>query len=251
VLLLSGAIFCGLSLGRGWTLSATRARLSLRYQAQIAVLPEGRAVRLLRTLGQAEGEWSDVLLAASADARPAVAEAAERTLREAVDRWARLPAGESSVHIAGLARLLAHEAPRLAAERRQVAHALAERLIEWPIDGRRVDAGRLIADCESVLLLPRAEPTQLVAEKESALLTTVDAASVPPGSEQAIAPAAPVVQPEVRVAAAAPQPAPPQVTQPQAPQALPPPAALPDANREAPAAPRPLRPSGAIRISDD
>jgi hypothetical protein len=46
-------------------------------------------------------------------------------------------------------------------ERRDLAHSLAQRLILWPIDGRRVDTASFIADCQLVLLLPQAEQTEI------------------------------------------------------------------------------------------
>jgi hypothetical protein len=115
---------------------------------------------------------------------------------------------------------LAQEAPQLPAERRHLAHALARRLIEWPVDGRRVDAAQLIADCESVLMLPRLEPREAAKDDEPA---------------------------EIRVAATpAAQEQPPQTPSLQAPRQE----QLPEAKGAGPVEPQPFTAAGPMRISD-
>jgi hypothetical protein len=242
MLAMAALVVWGASLARTWTFGAVRTRLSHRYQQQIASLPEPQAVRLVRRLGEDDSQWLDVLFAASGDERPAVAAAAERHLRELVDRWAEMPPGESSPIVASLAGVLAQQAPQLSAERRRLAHALAQRLIEWPLDARRVDVAQLIADCESVLLLPRAEP--LERGRDSLVENHLPEPTTPLGQSLPTPLPSPAEPPEVRVAAT-PSPPGPQ------PQPAPPPASLPDANREVSVEPRPFSATGPMRISDD
>jgi hypothetical protein len=159
LLVLAMAVFVGAG---AWLASAlleagVHSRLTHKLQQRVASLPDQQAIRLVRHLALEDGQWLDVLVAASADDRPAVAAAAERALRELVDRWAELAPEESSPRAAELASLLAEQAPPLPTERRQLAHSLAERLIDWPVDAQRVDVAKLIADCHSVLLLPWGE----------------------------------------------------------------------------------------------
>src|SRR5207247_3823772 len=46
-------------------------------------------------------------------------------------------------------------------ERRDFVHALAQRLVVWPVDGRHVNADEMIANCEAALRLPLAEPVEI------------------------------------------------------------------------------------------
>jgi hypothetical protein len=148
------------SLARAWLLADVRDRLTQKYQQRIASLSERQAALLVRHLAKSDGDWLDVLVAASADDRPIVAAAAETELRELVNRWAQRPE-ESSTDVADLARLLAQQAQELPPQRRHLAHSLAQRLLDWPVDGQLVDAAQLIADCQAVLLLPRVEPAEI------------------------------------------------------------------------------------------
>jgi hypothetical protein len=157
-LAMTAAIAGGSSLARPWLQKSVEARLTRKFEARLAALDEHEAVKLVHRLAVVEGDWLELLVAASADERSALAAAAEAELREEIDRWTKEPE-ERSESVALLAGLLAEQAPRLAPERRLLAHALALRLIDWPINSRRVDAARLIADCQTVLLLPRADAT--------------------------------------------------------------------------------------------
>jgi hypothetical protein len=230
LLVLAAVVAWGAWLARASMLASTQARLSQRYQQRLAVLPEQQALRLIRELSRSD-QWIDALVVASCDERPAVAGAAGSLLRETVDRWTALPVKEGSMRVARLAHVLGKQAPQLAADRRSLPHALAERLIEWPVDGRQVDAARLIADCQSVLLLPRAEPL----EASHANLEE-GTPPMPTGPADSVEPPA-----EIRVAATPAAP----------PQTPPPPAVLPEASTELPVKPRPFSPSGPMRISDD
>jgi len=185
VLAMTALIVSATALARDWLLADVRDRLSQKYQQRVAAFSERQAALLVRRLAQNDDQWLDALVAAAADDRPAVAAAAETELREMVDRWAELPQ-QHSAQIAGLARLLAQQAPLLPAQRRDLAHALVQKIIDLPVDGEHVDAAQLIADCQPVLVLPRAERAEL--RVAAATATSPD----PPRETQ---PAAPPVLP--------------------------------------------------------
>jgi hypothetical protein len=174
----------------------TRARLAQRLLDDIAAEPEAQAARLVRELDQDEPEWLIVFVAAFADRRPAVATAGQTALVEALERWRReTPAGNAS-RVAAFARLLADQAAQLPAERVATARGLAHTLLAWPIDGRRTDAARLIADCEKILSLAQPE------------LADIRVAAMPPDiPEEPEQPAASVPEPAVEITPAAPMPA--------------------------------------------
>jgi hypothetical protein len=161
ILSMAGTVAAAALLARHSMLAATHRWLERHYERQIAALSERQAVRLVRELARRDQPWIGVLLSASADDRVAVATTAESELRDLVERWSSIPISQISPQVAELASLLAVHAPRMPAERRHLAHALAERLIVWPVDGRQIDVARLIANCESVLLLPRTEPVEI------------------------------------------------------------------------------------------
>jgi hypothetical protein len=244
VLAMAAVIVSASSRARTWLRVGVRDRLTQKYQQRLGGLTERQAALLVRRLARANGDWLDVLVAASADDRPAVAAAADTELRELVDRWAELPE-ENAPHIADLAGLLAQQAPRLPAERRQLAHSLAQRLIDWPIDGRLVDSAQLIADCESVLVLPRIDFS----------VARVAAASEPRSAEPVAKPpppAAPVLPsaPAVSLSPASGSildatPAPPQTMISR------PPALFPQTSRQVPQQPRPFKAASPMKISDE
>src|SRR6266850_7660855 len=208
VLAMAAVILGGASLARAWLLAGVRDRLAQKYQQRLASLSERQAALFVRRLAHSEGEWLDVLVAASADERPAVAAAAEVELCEMVDRWAEL-AEESSSYVADLARLLAQQAPGLPPQRRHLAHSLAQRLLDWPIDGRLVDAAELIADCQSVLLLPRAEPAE-IRVAAAAAPPSIQSQPEPPPAAAPVLPPPPAPAPIVEA-----RPAPPSAVMPQ------------------------------------
>jgi hypothetical protein len=160
------ASFAALSVAGAWLvreklLDATRERLVRSYQHRLTSLPELEAASLIQRLAQIDDQFLEIIVWASTDERTLVSATAQRELQDLVDQWSSLPPHESSVRAAMLARLLAVYAPALPAERRDLAHSLAERLILWPIDGRRVNTAGFIEDCQSVLLLPRTEETEI------------------------------------------------------------------------------------------
>ena len=159
-LAMAGLVTASIVSTRAWLSVDVHERLELRYRSRLGSLSESQASLLVRRMGQHGEQWLDLLVAASADERRAVAAAAELELRELVDRWAELPE-ENSPHVADLARLLATQVTELPPERRHLAHSLARRLLDWPVDIQLVNAAKLIADCQTVLLLPRVEPVQI------------------------------------------------------------------------------------------
>lgn len=183
---------------RGRLLAATRERMARQYGQQIAALPDRQAARLVSQLAQDDDQWLEVVVAASADGRTAIAAAAESELRNRVLLWAELPSAESSPLVASLASLLAQQAGDLPAERRHLAHSLAQRLITWPVDGSRVDMARFIADCQTVLLLLPVEPTEIrvaTAEPPAAAGVSPTAPPIDPPVTLPPVPSAPSVKP--------------------------------------------------------
>jgi hypothetical protein len=142
-------------------LDATQQRLVRSYQQRLISLPEREATSLIQRLAQSDDQFLEILVWASADDRPFVSMTAQRELQDLVDQWSSLQPHESSNRAAMLARQLAVHAASMPPERRDLAHSLAQRLILWPVDGRQVDTARFIADCQSVLLLPQSEQTEI------------------------------------------------------------------------------------------
>ncbi len=161
ILAIAALSFAGIRLAAGWLLPGAHERLVQQYCQQISAMPEDRATRFVVHLAENNAQWAEVIVAATADLRPAVVSTAERELRSLVLRLSRSPAEETSSAAAHLARALAITAPHLAPDRRILATSLASELLTWPLDGRLVDAGQFIADCEAVLLLPVSEPIEI------------------------------------------------------------------------------------------
>jgi hypothetical protein len=150
------AAAAGGRLARSGVASWTLRRLAGHQQHQVAAAVESVAVQTIRRLAQ-DDQWLEVIVAATADSRPAVAAAAQAEVLHRMERWQRLPAAESSPHVARLASALAAVAPRLPGEGRRFAHSLAQRLLLWPVDGRAIDAASLIGDCQTVLDLAQGD----------------------------------------------------------------------------------------------
>src|SRR5438105_2605568 len=108
------------SLVRDRLLTQTKARLTEKYSQQIASLSDQQAARLIARLAQGNDQWLDVIVAATADDRPAVAQTAETELLDLIAQWTKMPAAESSPHAACLAHLLAQQAPNIPAEQRHL-----------------------------------------------------------------------------------------------------------------------------------
>ncbi len=217
--------------GRGQLQRRTTQHAARRFRQELQTLPERRAARRIGQVPAADGQWLEVLVAAWADSRREVAASARAAVLSEIESWSQPPEAAAEPPLADLARLLAVYAPRMNGVEREAARALAERLLQWPADSRRLDAAGFIANCEAVLELPPTPPDELRFALSPA----------PRGSPPAIGP----LQPEAVGPPAAPAP----------PQPFAPPAALPlplaDANRETPLTPRPFSAPQAIRISDD
>ncbi|HZN34486.1 MAG TPA: hypothetical protein VFB80_11730 [Pirellulaceae bacterium] len=153
-----------------------------RYQAQIAALPERQAARLVSLLAE-DDQRLEIVARAWADPRPQVARSGRLGVQSAANRWSQLTPEEAAPRVAALASLLARHAPQTSALDRDAARALAQRLLDWPVDSRQIDAARLIGDCDSVLRLDSPAPEEL----------RLAAAPAPPAQEIAapLPPAAP------------------------------------------------------------
>ena len=192
------SMVAGAWFGHGWLASRARARLAQQYNERLQNLPEAAAEQLVRELARDPDAWLELIVSATGDSRGSVAAAAEAELQANVEQWSLLSPAESSGRAGKLARLLADHAPHLPADRRDAAHGIAQRLITWPLDGRQVDAAKLIADCQQVLLLPRSDGAALRMAATPA--RPADAAnSEPPASIAPPAPAVPIATDPVAV----------------------------------------------------
>src|SRR5436190_7566689 len=163
---LSILVMAAIAVAIGWLvrerlLLTTHERLTHKYRQEIVALAERQAAGLVARLAQDDDQWLDVIVTATSDDRLLVAQTAETELLGLVAHWAALPAESGSRQAAILAHVLAQQAPNLPADRRHPARSLAQRLIVWPVDGRIVNTGKFIADCQAVLLLPEVEPSEI------------------------------------------------------------------------------------------
>jgi hypothetical protein len=157
----------------------THDRVASELRTRLGSLPERRAAGLVRQLTESDAEWLDVLVSATTDSRASVAAAAMTSLEQLIEGWSAPGSTDSTPNVAALARLLAEHAPRLPPERVARAQSLAQRLLDWPVDSRRLDAAQLISDCEIVLrLIPAEEAGVRVAAVERG-------AGVPPAMRKA------------------------------------------------------------------
>jgi hypothetical protein len=229
-------------LGRAHLERWTRAELAARHQQQLTQLSDEGAATLIAHLAAADDEYLDLLVLALNDPRPAVANAAERALDDRVNCWSRWPQTEAGPRVAALAGLLAPAAESVPRERRAFIQKIAERLLAWPLDGRLIDSGRLIADCEIVLRLPLPAPV----EDRIALQVQAEEPAIEPELPSAGAPQAALPLPLSGQSEPVPPTEPtPRVVFPEQPKSL------PDANRESPTEPRQFIAPKAIRISDE
>jgi len=143
---------CGLAV-RGRLSDWTERQLRERQVQRIQALPEAQAAALVRQLFQLDEQAPAVLVPLVVDQRAAVADAAVIAIDRLVTDWSRLKRDAATPRIVMLARELAAVAPTLPVERRRWAHALAERLVIWPLNDA-VMSGQVVADCETVLRLP-------------------------------------------------------------------------------------------------
>jgi hypothetical protein len=198
-----GAIALAAWLGRAQVEGWTRSHLAAEHQRQLLRLSEDEAAALVTRLAAADNdEYLDLVVLAFLDKRSAVADAAQRGLAGRGDCWSRWPADKASPRVAALATLLARSADQVPLSRRAFVQRLAERLLSWPVDGRRVDAEQLIVDCEKLLRLPAPTPEEgRIARAEPSRETAVELmagpeilppppATVPPASLEPFSPGA-------------------------------------------------------------
>jgi hypothetical protein len=225
-------------LGRAPLETWTRSRLLAQQQRQLAKLPAPGAVSLVQRLAT-DDDYAPVIAGALGDGRSDVAAAAERALPRMVARWKRMSSTAASPHVASLAAALAAGSESLPPNRRPSAHTLARQLLAWPIDNQTVDAGRLIADCETVLRLPLPiEPPRRLAGLDA----DSKPAAAAPFANAVLASPPLLADPPTNATS---EPLPPLVSGQQAP------ARLIDANQETPLEPRQFLAPRAARISDD
>ncbi|NLX56664.1 MAG: hypothetical protein GXY58_16270 [Planctomycetaceae bacterium] len=124
-------------------------------------VPEERVGIELQQLAELDRVGLLVVADALGSERACVAQSAATTLQHLLKRWRTLPHDESSVRVARLARRLAQRAEQWPSAARSVASDLALQVLNWPVDGQQVDRAALIADCEHVLRLQRAEVSHL------------------------------------------------------------------------------------------
>jgi hypothetical protein len=211
-----------------------RDRLVQRMES----LSEPQAARRVRELALLDQDAPAALVPLVADERAAVADAAAATIDRLVADWNGLPAAEVAPRIAALAHELAAAAPQLPVERRAWAHALATRLLVWPL-GATIDSGQIVADCETVLRLPieEAGEIRLAAAERTIEAEPVEIASPPPLAPElpATLPAAPSTEPDPVI---------PRVYGPVEP------GRLIDASKERPIQPKQFLPPRAMKIED-
>lgn len=158
----------------------TQRQLRQQHVRRIQALPEVQAVTLVRQLVQLDLDAPAVLVPLVFEERAAVADSAADALDRLVADWSRLKREEATPRIAGLASELAAVAPKLPAERRRWAQALATRLLVWPTSDPVV-SGQVVADCETVLRLPVPEESEVrLAAAERSLEADVLEVHAPP-----------------------------------------------------------------------
>src|SRR5262245_31176607 len=177
VVAVTAATFAAVWPASAWLLASVRTRLATGYQQSLAELSDQEAARLVRRLAHGDAQWLEVLVQASGDERPDVAKAAATALQGLVARWRTMPPEGTAAGMAKLARLLAQHAPTLPPQRRHLPFLLTQQLIEFPVDGRLIDAAQFIDDCQTVLLLPRSD------EPEIRLAAVPESAAIDPPSQ--------------------------------------------------------------------
>jgi hypothetical protein len=123
-----------------------------RWSAQIEVLPDDEASRLVARVAEMGEPGIPVLAKALGNPRASVVQAAKSALRLQVERWRMLPKDDASTHVALAARCLAQEANHFGKTARAEATDLAMQFLVWPLDGAKVDCAQIVADCEQILM---------------------------------------------------------------------------------------------------
>jgi hypothetical protein len=244
VLLAGVALASGMVLGLQFAARRQVVHHSRASAAEaIAALPEQQAKLRVRELLPLDADAIGVIVPLLADQREPVAAAASDAIRDLLTRWSRLPTEQSSPRIERLTRELAAVAPSVPSARRDELHALAARLLVWPLDADTVNAPQVLASCEAVLRLPlQPDDEPRIAAKTA--VSPVNPAGAPAGLPADPVPAAsPPALTETPAAELPPAPEPPPFYgRPAEPERL------IDASRERPEEPRQLRAPRAIKI---
>jgi hypothetical protein len=231
---------CGLAV-RGRLSEWTERQLRERQVQRIQALPEAQAAALVRQLFQLDQQAPAVLVPLVVDQRAGVSDAAAFAIDRLVTDWSRLNRDEATPRIVMLASELAAVAPKLPAERRRWAHALATRLVVWPLDDSVV-SGQVVADCETVLRLPADDET---ADDRDAVRVAAAARTIEPDAVEVAAPQPPAHElPGTLPAVASPE------SEPTIPRVYGTvePGRLPDASQERPVRPKQFLPPRAMKI---
>lgn len=117
------------------------------WQRQWETIPEEQALTLMQQLAAVDLDRCVEALGAS---RPALAQAAQRALRERIGAWRQLPPPQALTCRQRLAAALAEQVESLPADGRSAAADLARALLNWP-DAPQVDTASLLACCDRVL----------------------------------------------------------------------------------------------------
>jgi hypothetical protein len=153
--LLAGVVLAGGGLAaRGPLQQWTRGRLHQQHVQRIRSLSEEQAAAATVRLVVLDSDAPSVLAPLLVEKRQGVATAAASAIDRLIADWSRLPREASSPRVAALARDIASVAPQLAPEQRRWSHALATRLVVWPLTDELAASGQVVADCETVLRFP-------------------------------------------------------------------------------------------------
>ncbi len=115
--------------------------------------PDHKVAAYLDQMALLDGSGLETLVDAMASPREVVSTTAGQTLHQLLDRWKRVPVGQSSLKIAKLASLLARDAGRMDRTGRVAAADLAQRILEWPVYNPATDRALLIINCDTVIRL--------------------------------------------------------------------------------------------------
>jgi hypothetical protein len=125
--------------------------LARYFSGHLESVPDERVAAELQQLAELDQVGLLVIVDALGSERACVADSAVAALDHQLERWRELPRGESSQHVACLARRLSRRVEQWPTSARSAASDLALRILDWPVDGRQVNRAALIADCEHVL----------------------------------------------------------------------------------------------------
>jgi|SRR5688572_4781359 len=171
-----GAVVLGGWLARAKLNAWTRWRLTQQRLDQIGALPEAEAAEIIRRTPEIDAEAIEILGSALADERPLVAAAARSALAALLEAWQELPVDERSRRAEMLASALARNSPKFSEEALAAAQGAAQLLLYLPANGRRIDAARLIADCETILRIgAESAPDSIAAEPRLGALPATNA----------------------------------------------------------------------------